>query len=169
MTRFLRAQSQPGHHDSSHHHCSHRSRLLQRRSCTGFPATILSYTLVPDARPLRFCLRFVHHFRRSLGSPARSSFAFNWFRMSHVAVNHFARYALDVNRDELTRLLARDSDLPPAEAADQLDRAVHAILKKLRQGRTARLPGIGKFTPGAPPSFQFSTGTKRKGGRRGRK
>jgi len=74
-----------------------------------------------------------------------------------------------VSKEELAKLLASVSDLPPGAAADQVDSAVCAILKKLRQGRTAHLPGIGKFTPGVPPAFVFTGKSKRKGGRSGRK
>lgn len=76
---------------------------------------------------------------------------------------------LGVSKEELAKLLANASDLPAGEAADKVDAAVCKILKRLRRGQTASFPGIGKFTPGAPPAFVFSQKPKRKGGRRGRK
>jgi integration host factor subunit alpha len=49
---------------------------------------------------------------------------------------------------DIARRLARESGVSKAEAADRLDRVVHRILSSLRQGRTAKLPGLGTFAPG---------------------
>jgi hypothetical protein len=35
-----------------------------------------------------------------------------------------------------------------AEAADCLDRVVHSLLRSLRHGKDARVPGLGTFSPG---------------------
>jgi nucleoid DNA-binding protein len=53
-----------------------------------------------------------------------------------------------MKKPDLAKRLARRSGLSVAEAADQLDRAVHQIVRKLRRGEEARLPGLGKLSPG---------------------
>jgi nucleoid DNA-binding protein len=60
-----------------------------------------------------------------------------------------------MRKAEIARRLARLSGVSHAEAADQLDRVVHQILSKLREGKTAQLPGLGRFTPGANGVYQF--------------
>lgn len=56
---------------------------------------------------------------------------------------------------EIAKRLARQSGVSNAEAADQLDRVVHQILSKLRKGKTAPLPGLGEFGPGAKGVYRF--------------
>jgi nucleoid DNA-binding protein len=51
-----------------------------------------------------------------------------------------------MKKPEIARGLAQESGLTEAEAADRLDRVVHEIVTKLRKGKTAPLPGLGKFT-----------------------
>ena len=67
---------------------------------------------------------------------------------------------------EIAKRLARQSGVSNAEAADQLDRVVHQILSKLRQGKPAAFPGLGRFTPGIKGAYQFKKekpgGQKRK-------
>jgi nucleoid DNA-binding protein len=53
-----------------------------------------------------------------------------------------------MRKADLIEQVARKSGVPPCAAADQVDKAVHAILRSLRNGRTARLPGLGTITPG---------------------
>jgi nucleoid DNA-binding protein len=60
-----------------------------------------------------------------------------------------------MKKPDLARRLARQSNVSPAAAADEIDRVVHKILKSLRKGQPAVLPGLGIFTPGAPVSFRF--------------
>lgn len=50
--------------------------------------------------------------------------------------------------DELIKQLAAASEITPAKAADEIDKLIYQILKKLRQGQTARIPGLGEFLPG---------------------
>jgi len=68
-----------------------------------------------------------------------------------------------MNKRELAARLARESRIPKAEAADQLDRLVRDILRRLRQGKPVSLPGLGTFVPGARPEFRFEDqpGTRR--------
>lgn len=65
----------------------------------------------------------------------------------------------------LTRRLARQAGVSRAVAADQLDRAVHDILRKLRKGRTVVLPGLGILSPGKKSAIQFEPQELAKGGR----
>jgi nucleoid DNA-binding protein len=55
-----------------------------------------------------------------------------------------------MRKPDLAKRLARHSGLTIGEAADQLDRAVHQIVRKLRKGQEAKLPGLGKFSPEKP-------------------
>jgi nucleoid DNA-binding protein len=50
--------------------------------------------------------------------------------------------------DELIHKLAEARSTTPAQAADEIDKVIHSILKKLRRGQPARLPGLGHFLPG---------------------
>jgi nucleoid DNA-binding protein len=51
-----------------------------------------------------------------------------------------------------------------AEAADRLDRVVHDILSKLRSGKSASLPGLGRFSSTAGGKVTFkATGEKHRG------
>ena len=65
----------------------------------------------------------------------------------------------------LTRRLARQAGVSKAVAADQLDRAVHDILKKLRKGRTVVLPGLGILSAGKKPGVEFKPEEPARGGR----
>jgi nucleoid DNA-binding protein len=69
-----------------------------------------------------------------------------------------------MKKPEIAKRLARQAGVSNAEAADQLDRVVNQILAKLRKGEPARLPGLGRFTPGAKGAVQFEK--ERRGGKR---
>lgn len=56
---------------------------------------------------------------------------------------------------EIAKRFARQSGLSRAEAADQLDQIVHQILSNLRHGKTAPLPGLGRFTRGPKGVYHF--------------
>ncbi len=60
-----------------------------------------------------------------------------------------------MTKSDLAVRLAAEQGRAPAEAADALDVVVHIIIKKLKSGKAAALPGLGKFLPGKSPSFQF--------------
>jgi nucleoid DNA-binding protein len=62
-----------------------------------------------------------------------------------------------MRKAEIAKRLARQSGVTNAEAADQLDQVIHQILSKLRQGKTAPLPGLGRFRPGPKGSYEFET------------
>ncbi len=52
---------------------------------------------------------------------------------------------------QLTRTLARQSQLPAAEARDEVEELVHRIVTRLRQGQSVDLPGVGKLKPAKKP------------------
>jgi nucleoid DNA-binding protein len=60
-----------------------------------------------------------------------------------------------MNKAELATKLAKQAHLLEAEAADQLDRVVHEIVFNLRKVKSARLPGLGSFRPGAKGIIRF--------------
>ena len=53
-----------------------------------------------------------------------------------------------MEKNDLAQRLARRRKITKAKAADQVDGVVHDILRKLRSGQTATLPGLGVLTPG---------------------
>jgi nucleoid DNA-binding protein len=52
-----------------------------------------------------------------------------------------------MKKRELAERVAELQGLPPAEAADQVDKAVHKIIRALKNGQSARLPGLGTIMP----------------------
>jgi nucleoid DNA-binding protein len=60
-----------------------------------------------------------------------------------------------MKKEQLARRLAKDAGISPAAAADQLDRMLTGLLRRIRQGHSASLPGLGTFLPGARPRFSF--------------
>jgi nucleoid DNA-binding protein len=69
-----------------------------------------------------------------------------------------------MNKQELAKGLALESGLTEAEAADRLDRVVNDIIARLRRGKPAPLPGLGKFTQGSDGKVAFQRqGSKRRG------
>jgi len=46
---------------------------------------------------------------------------------------------------DIARNMARRAGVTPAEGADRLDRLVHQMLTNLRRGKSAPLPGLGRF------------------------
>jgi nucleoid DNA-binding protein len=67
-----------------------------------------------------------------------------------------------MQKPELVKGLALESGLTEAEAADRLDRVVNDIITRLRKGKPAPLPGLGKFTQGSDGKLAF----RREAGRR---
>ncbi len=60
-----------------------------------------------------------------------------------------------MKKPEIAKNMARQSGVTEGEAADRLDRVVHDILSKLRSGKTASLPGLGRFSAGADGIVKF--------------
>jgi nucleoid DNA-binding protein len=48
----------------------------------------------------------------------------------------------------IVNLLAQRAKITPAKAADELDRVVYNALRKVRSGKSVRLPGFGYLKPG---------------------
>jgi nucleoid DNA-binding protein len=67
-----------------------------------------------------------------------------------------------MKKPDIAKGMALESGLTEGEAADRLDRVVHDIVSKLRKGKPAPLPGLGKFTKGRDGKLSF----EREGGRR---
>jgi hypothetical protein len=51
--------------------------------------------------------------------------------------------------NKLVSKISRTSLISPAAAADEIDKVVHSVLRKLRRGESATMPGIGRLLPGA--------------------
>ena len=69
---------------------------------------------------------------------------------------------IGMKKPDIAKRMARQTGLSQAEAADRLDHLVHQILRNLRQGKTASLPGLGKFRPRPDGKVAF----ERQGGKR---
>ena len=52
-----------------------------------------------------------------------------------------------MKKNELARRLADQEAITPAAAADHLDQIVFEVLKRLRQGKAAAFPGLGRIHP----------------------
>ncbi len=60
-----------------------------------------------------------------------------------------------MKKAQLARRLAKESGISTAAAADQLDSILTGILRRIRHGRSASLPGLGTFLPGPEAKFHF--------------
>ncbi len=67
-----------------------------------------------------------------------------------------------MEKETLVQLMNHDAARQP-EIADQLDRAVENILKRLKKGETVSLPGLGRLVPGPKTSFHFEKKTRASG------
>jgi nucleoid DNA-binding protein len=59
-----------------------------------------------------------------------------------------------MKKSVLARNVARRQGVKTGVAADQMDRVVNQIIRMLKSGRPARLPGLGTITPGKEWTFQ---------------
>jgi nucleoid DNA-binding protein len=50
-----------------------------------------------------------------------------------------------MKREQLAKTLARQTGLSPSDAQNEVDKLVHNILRKLRQGHAVKVPGVGKL------------------------
>ena len=53
-----------------------------------------------------------------------------------------------MKKSDLIKQVARQRGVEPGAAADQMDKAVNKIVRALRSGHAARLPGLGTISPG---------------------
>lgn len=51
------------------------------------------------------------------------------------------------------RRLAHEAQLTPAVAADQIDSVVTQLLRRLKEGKPAEIPGFGTLLPGKAVTF----------------
>jgi nucleoid DNA-binding protein len=79
-------------------------------------------------------------------------------------LRHFILLAVlpwrSMNKSDLALELACQQKTTPGEAADKLDQAVSQVLRKLRHGNPARLPGLGTIS--ADKSWTFKPERKSK-------
>lgn len=59
-----------------------------------------------------------------------------------------------MKKSDLVREIAKRNGVAAGEAADLLDTAVTQVIRALRAGRPARLPGIGAILPGRRWTFR---------------
>jgi nucleoid DNA-binding protein len=59
------------------------------------------------------------------------------------------------NKD-IAEQIARETGISQGEAADQLDEVITSILKTLKKGRSANLPGLGRFRRDIKGGLQFT-------------
>jgi len=53
-----------------------------------------------------------------------------------------------MKKSDLARDIGERHGVDPGDAADQMDRVVNQIIRALRSGRPAELPGLGIIQPG---------------------
>ena len=65
-----------------------------------------------------------------------------------------------MQKSDLAKQLARTMRVTRAEAADELDRVVHRLTRRLKKGEAASLPGFGTFLPEAREEFPLEESRK---------
>jgi nucleoid DNA-binding protein len=58
-----------------------------------------------------------------------------------------------MKKSELAKDLALRNGMKTGDAADQMDLVVHRLIRTLRAGQPARLPGLGTIKPGKTWTF----------------
>jgi len=61
-----------------------------------------------------------------------------------------------MRKPEIARKMARQIGLTEGEAADRLDGLVSELIARLRRGKEAELPGLGRFSRAAGGAVRFS-------------
>jgi len=59
-----------------------------------------------------------------------------------------------MKKAEFIRIVARRHSVSPGEAADRIDRHVNRIVRALKRGEHAQLPGLGTLLPGRDWEFR---------------
>lgn len=59
-----------------------------------------------------------------------------------------------MTKSDLAREIAKRNGVATGEAADLLDTAVNQVIRALKAGRPARLPGLGAILPGKRWTFR---------------
>ncbi len=60
-----------------------------------------------------------------------------------------------MKKEQVARRLAKESHMTAGAAADQVDRILSDLQKRMRKGQSASLPGLGTFRPDRNQDFQF--------------
>jgi nucleoid DNA-binding protein len=61
-----------------------------------------------------------------------------------------------MKKSDIAQQIARETGVTQGEAADQLDEVVSSILKTLKKGRSANLPGLGRLRRDVKGTVQFT-------------
>jgi len=62
-----------------------------------------------------------------------------------------------MKKEQVARQLAKESRISTAAAADQVDRVVTEMLKRIRKGQNVSFPGLGTFGAGPKQDFEFES------------
>ncbi len=57
---------------------------------------------------------------------------------------------------DIAEQIARETGISQGEAADQVDDAIASILRTLKKGRSAHLPGLGRFRRDIKGALRFT-------------
>jgi nucleoid DNA-binding protein len=60
-----------------------------------------------------------------------------------------------MRKPEIAKRIARQTGLTEGEAADRLDGLVSELISRLRRGKDAELPGLGRFSNSGDGAVQF--------------
>jgi nucleoid DNA-binding protein len=60
-----------------------------------------------------------------------------------------------MKKRELAQHVAELQGVEPGKAADRMDKAVHKIIRALKNGQSARLPGLGTISPQSAPGKRW--------------
>ena len=70
---------------------------------------------------------------------------------------------IGMKKPELAKRMALQSNSTVSQAADRLDCMVGELVRKLKQGESAHLPGLGAFTRGHNGLLAFEPESKNRG------
>ena len=91
-----------------------------------------------------------------------------WVRSWRAAFSpRIATIGIRMKKSDIAEQLARETGVTQSEAADQVDEVVSSILRKLKKGGSANLPGVGRLRRDVKGILQFTqTPTRRPNGTR---
>ena len=61
-----------------------------------------------------------------------------------------------MKKTDIAQLMARENGISRGEAADQLDEVITSILKALKRGGSANLPGLGRLRRDPKGGLRFT-------------
>lgn len=76
--------------------------------------------------------------------------------MSYLAVEEYFRLLGfgRMKKCDMVKSVARERGVTAGDAADRMDRAVDRLVRALRSGQPAHVPGVGTITPGKRWTFR---------------